>query len=64
MTRSRANIMTPMPPVWTKPVASFRDCRVVEAERRALAARGIDLHHVPAYSPELNWIESVSRRVK
>ena len=44
--------------------ASLHVSKVVKAERRALVRQGIDLYDLPAYSPELNRIEPVFRRVK
>jgi transposase len=44
--------------------ASLHISKVVKAQRRALAQRGIYLYYLPAYSPELNRIEPVFRQVK
>ncbi|HSU80872.1 MAG TPA: IS630 family transposase, partial [Thermoanaerobaculia bacterium] len=44
--------------------ASLHVSKVVKAQRRALAQRGIYLYYLPAYSPELNRIEPVFRQVK
>jgi transposase len=44
--------------------ASLHVSKVVKAQRRALARRGIYLYYLPAYSPELNRIEPVFRQVK
>jgi transposase len=44
--------------------AGLHTSRVIRAARAALARRGIYLYFLPAYSPELNLIESVFRQVK
>lgn len=44
--------------------ASLHISKVVKAERRALARRGVYLYSLPAYSPEWNRIEPVFRQVK
>jgi putative transposase len=44
--------------------ASLHVSKVVKAQRRELARRGIYLYYLPAYSPELNRIEPVFRQVK
>ena len=44
--------------------ASLHISKVVKAQRRALAQRGIYLYYLPTYSPELNRIEPVFRQVK
>jgi transposase len=44
--------------------ASLHISKAIKAQRRALAQQGIDLYYRPAYSPELNRIEPVFRRVK
>ncbi len=44
--------------------ASCHRARTVRDARRELAARGIWLWYLPAYSPELNDIERTFRRVK
>jgi putative transposase len=43
---------------------SLHVSKVVKAERRALARRRIYLYYLPAYSPVLNRIEPVFRKVK
>ena len=44
--------------------ASLHVSRVAKAARPALAALGIYLYYLPAYSPELNRIEPVFKQVK
>jgi transposase len=44
--------------------ASLHISKVVKAQRRALAQRGIYLYYLPTYSPELNRIEPAFRQVK
>jgi transposase len=44
--------------------ASLHVSKVVKAARPGLAALGISLYDLPAYSPELNEIEPVFRQVK
>lgn len=44
--------------------AGIHISKVVKAARRELAKQGIYLYYLPAYSPELNRIETVFRQVK
>jgi transposase len=44
--------------------ASLHVSKVVKAQRKALAQRGIYLYYLPAYSPELNEIEPIFHQVK
>jgi transposase len=44
--------------------ASLHVSKVTKAARPALAAVGIYLYYLPAYSPELNEIEAVFKQVK
>jgi transposase len=44
--------------------ASLHISKVTKAARPALAALGIYLYYLPAYSPELNEIEAVFKQVK
>ena len=44
--------------------ASLHISKVTKAARPGLARRGIYLYYLPAYSPELNEIESVFKQVK
>ena len=44
--------------------ASLHVSKVVKAQRKELARRGIFLYYLPAYSPELNRIEPVFKQVK
>jgi len=44
--------------------AGIHTSKVVKAARPGLAARGIYLYYLPAYSPELNRIEPVFKQVK
>ena len=44
--------------------ASLHTSKLIRGARRRLAAAGIYLHYLPAYSPELNEIEPVFRQVK
>ena len=44
--------------------ASFHTSEVIRRARLALSALGIYLYYLPAYSPDLNLIESVFRQVK
>jgi transposase len=44
--------------------AGIHTSRAVRAARRGLAALGIYLYYLPAYSPELNLIEPVFKQVK
>ena len=44
--------------------ASLHISKVVKAQRKELARRGIYLYYLPPYSPELNRIEPVFRQVK
>lgn len=44
--------------------ASMHVSKAFKAQRRALSQRGIYLYYLPAYSPELNEIESVFKQVK
>lgn len=44
--------------------AGFHTSRVMRAARKDLAERGVFLHYLPPYSPELNRIEPVFRQVK
>jgi transposase len=44
--------------------ASLHVSKVAKAARLGLAQRGIYLYYLPAYSPELNEIESVFKQVK
>ena len=43
---------------------SIHVSRVVQGARGWLAEQGLELYHLPAYSPELNDIERVFRRIK
>jgi transposase len=44
--------------------AGLHVSRVVKAQRKELARRGVFLYYLPAYSPELNRIEPVFKQVK
>jgi putative transposase len=44
--------------------AGFHTSRVMRAARKELAERGVFLHYLPPYSPELNRIEPVFRQIK
>jgi putative transposase len=44
--------------------ASLHVSKVVKAQRKELAQRGIFLYYLPAYSPELNRIEPVFKQIK
>ena len=44
--------------------ASIHVSKAFKAQRKDLSRRGIYLYYLPAYSPELNLIESVFRQVK
>ena len=44
--------------------ASIRASKIIRHARRDMTASGINLYFLPPYSPELNQIEPVFRRVK
>jgi transposase len=54
----------PVPRVVVLDNASLHVSKVTKAARPGLAARGIYLYFLPAYSPELNEIEAVFKQVK
>jgi putative transposase len=54
----------PVPRVVVLDNASLHVSKVAKAARPGLAALGIYLHYLPAYSPELNEIEPVFKQVK
>jgi transposase len=54
----------PAPVVVVLDNASIHVSKVFKGQRRALAPLGIYLYYLPAYSPELNEIESVFKQVK
>ena len=53
-----------MPRVVVLDNASLHVSKVVKAQRKELARRGIFLYYLPPYSPELNRIEPVFKQVK
>ena len=60
----RGSPAAPAPRVVVLDNAGLHISKVVEARRRTRAGSGISLYDPPAYSPELNRIEPVFKRVE